>query len=744
MRFRAHLLAIGACALWLLPGISQAQLSVTITPSRTGGAAPLAVFFDATPASCGTSSTCGSIFHKTLHTWDFDDPSSGNWGVTGNSKDTTVGPMAAHVFESSGSFTVQVSSVDSAGNTGFATQPINVTSATSQWAAGDTICFANTASYTGCPMGATQRIAASYNQPDCNSGDRRCLFRRGDTFTAGSLTISSAGPSMIGAFGSGALPKFVNTGTQDSIRFTSPSVADWRIADIEFQGPSLVNVGMFNATRRTDHMLFLRTKATPGTHHSGLGFGANSLNNNGDEEHTHVFVVEADWEDFGFGSGGNIIFSAVDGMAVLGSKLHDAIGGEHVIRFQHSERSLVSNSSLRDQASKKLLLTARTFDLGGSCSAGCGELARKLVIVQSLFGTRADGAVEYFAPNKSSQTQSPKGYDAYLYGNYFFSRAAGEGQYAAIVTDCQGGRQAILNNIVHMNNWNTYRGFEFQCSVTDLQAHNNTFYTPDSPSVTVHGVRVRSGGTAQASNNVLYAPNASSKAVVKLEGGATNSGSNNLQPSTQPFVPSGAFDSPGDFAPDTELIGQGTTIQNNPLDLYGFVRSVNYDVGAIENGGTPPVPGDPPPAPDTTDLAIQKLIARRVSDQGTIADPYAGEDLDLTDGISIEVVEDPGGSDPVGSICGVLTTPGGAMINLPPENFAPYAFYSDAEEGWTHFVQITQPLPYVLSVTPYTQQNCSGIAGAPLLNQTLVVVEPDMTPDPPGEPPAVETSIGGD
>src|SRR3989344_7900948 len=72
------------------------DLVATLSASRTSCVAPCAVFFD----TVGTSDvTTTRPFHDVDYTWNFADPTSGNWATDGKSRNTEKGPLAVHVFE---------------------------------------------------------------------------------------------------------------------------------------------------------------------------------------------------------------------------------------------------------------------------------------------------------------------------------------------------------------------------------------------------------------------------------------------------------------------------------------------------------------------------------------------------------------------------------------------------------------------------------------------------------------------
>ena len=220
---------------------------LSLVPARTSGVAPLAVFFDAS----GTTDTGVTTrpFHDLEYTWSFGDPSSGTWangaqpGVS--SKNSATGPVAAHVFETPGTYTVTLTAFDGT-NTATTNTTITVQDSNTVFAGTNTVCvgvnIAPTAGEGGCPANAVtvaeENFATAVNAHAL--AGKRVLFRRGDTFvapTTGSLTRT--GPGILGAFGTGSAPKVQATGNTTVLNLSSygtPDIKDWRIMDLEFDG----------------------------------------------------------------------------------------------------------------------------------------------------------------------------------------------------------------------------------------------------------------------------------------------------------------------------------------------------------------------------------------------------------------------------------------------------------------------------------------------------------------------------
>ena len=87
-------------------------MNLSVNASRSSGVAPLSVFFDTT----GTvSSTTTKPFHDIEYRWNFGEtsgPGAGTWNQGSrpgkSSRNLATGPLAAHVYEMPGTYTVTV------------------------------------------------------------------------------------------------------------------------------------------------------------------------------------------------------------------------------------------------------------------------------------------------------------------------------------------------------------------------------------------------------------------------------------------------------------------------------------------------------------------------------------------------------------------------------------------------------------------------------------------------------------
>ena len=135
---------------------ASGEITAALVPSRVSGVAPLYVFFDATATTAVATSR---PFHELEYQWDFGDAASGSWtstpGMPNLSRNQATGPMAAHVFEAPGTYTVNLTVLDGAAAATRSVQ-ITVTDPNTVFA-GNTLCVGNSqpvAGSGGCPAGA--------------------------------------------------------------------------------------------------------------------------------------------------------------------------------------------------------------------------------------------------------------------------------------------------------------------------------------------------------------------------------------------------------------------------------------------------------------------------------------------------------------------------------------------------------------------------------------------------------------
>ncbi len=205
-------------------------INLATDTSRFDGVAPLAVFFDA--SATDTIPSTSRPFTDLGYSWNFGDqgPSAGTW-PTGNkpgvsSRNVAIGPMAAHVFQSPGTYTVTLNVTDGTNTVSNACIRIAVLDPDVIFSGDNTICFSTSGDFTNVPTG-TCTVAgilgtpgATAIQTDDFSGavntyqatGKRLLFRRGEIWNATApAIIREDGPGLVGSYGTASTrPMIVN------------------------------------------------------------------------------------------------------------------------------------------------------------------------------------------------------------------------------------------------------------------------------------------------------------------------------------------------------------------------------------------------------------------------------------------------------------------------------------------------------------------------------------------------------
>lgn len=334
---------------------------LSLVPARTSGVAPLAVFFDAS----GTTDIGVTTrpFHDLEYTWSFGDPSSGTWasgakpGVS--SKNSATGPVAAHVFETPGTYTVTLTAFDGT-STASTTTTITVQDPDTVFAGTDTICInASGSDFTGCPSGADTSTNSNFvTALSANlATHKRILFKRGDTFTAAaSAAITVDGPGIIGAFGVGAAPVVQKIGAGAIVNLSSsstPNIKDWRIMDLEFDGLDTVDSIGVGTEGTIKQVLVLNMNMH--NINEGVSFNGSILDwlyNAGYTNHSmydEMAVVGSTITAITDFADGSRLFITANRLSIQGNNLGNftaGLQGNHVVRIGYAEKGILSNNTL--------------------------------------------------------------------------------------------------------------------------------------------------------------------------------------------------------------------------------------------------------------------------------------------------------------------------------------------------------------------------------------------------------------
>lgn len=578
-------------------GAGAQTIGVAIAPSRTSGVAPLAVLFDATGTTY--SATGSSPFHDLVYQWSFGDPSSGTWSVSGKSKDAALGPIAAHVFEQPGTYTVSLDVCD-ASRCSRSQVTIQVQDPNAVFAGDRTICFRATASggFTGCPAGAQQQTNSSWSAvAAAATAGRRILLRRGDVWsTGGGATLKNPGPGIIGAFGSGAKPR-IAVGTTVLVFATA---WDWRLMDLAVDHGSFVNENAFWDEGRDGenrNLLFLRVDVTG--FYRGVSISNNGLDYYGHRNnHNGIFLVDGNFDRI---TGGHGAYLGGERMAIMGMRITEK-SGSHNIRLPYAAHSVLQHCYLQGSGSDQhvLKLHAGKWNERGVTDARYGEYT--VVSDNVIDGRNAGPWLMAIGPQNSASDERVR--NVIVERNEFRSIPA-----VGVGIQVWAASVSVRNNIFNLSGQSGgatgmqlgRRGIE-PIPVGNRFLNNTCYRSGAGGRTTCVGIDAEASSSI-VRNNLLYAPSASPRQVLANNSGSTTAG-DNLDLTANPF----AVSSPAS-AQDFRLAAGGSAVDaaantgSNLLDFAGNRRpqdgngdgTVRADVGAFEFiGATPP---GPPPAP---------------------------------------------------------------------------------------------------------------------------------------------------
>lgn len=562
------------------------DINVSVIASRVSGAAPLLVVLDATgTTSAGVTST---PFSSIEYRWNFGDSVAGAAGTCGavlvgegfwacgsnaggNSKNLARGPVAAHVYESAGTYTITGTFYDGT-NTATQTITVTVTSAAAQWPTTQTICFSTGTLSSGCDTGATyvQNVTdLKTSIATCIAGANRCLLKRGDTFTSTTaIALTTTGPGMIGAFGSGALPivRSSQAGAGRSIinisSATTPTITDWRLVDLDIDGQSNANMGGILGAGGMDKLTMLRLKVHDIGY--GLSFAPDTLNLYNNPTGGTYFPGHHMWDQVAFvdsstvtlvGGGGNVgYYCSGTRMAILGNKGSNSTSAEHIFRCAYASKATINNNLLENAATDKSVLTVRGLE---AVETGQGSYMPYLLPAGPLNGLTVVSDNKYIG-NSALQMVDIQPINAQT--NIVITKVISErnwyvsGSGTTNQLSVQGNNITIRNEVFDSSAQGTNvsvagvggSGTASPAS-SAVQFYNNTFYS-SATGANYTAITFNTGTTTMSAiNNLGYAPNQSGGVMITDNGTAstktTNTGNVGTTPnftSVSPFTPTNA------------------------------------------------------------------------------------------------------------------------------------------------------------------------------------------------------------
>lgn len=217
-------------------------------PAGSVCAAPAYVHIDCTPTT--HTDTNVRTFHDLRWSINFADSANpsgqGTWNygkddALHESRNVERSPIAAHAYETAGTYQILATACDSTGAcaTNAGEDSITITAEDTAWSAANTRCISRTTDFTGCPAAVTDRVTStSYSSTTVlTTAGKRTLFKCGDTFTATanfSLSDVNGNGSLIGGFGTCTNNPVLVDFTADSALHDGTGLGGWRVRDIAY------------------------------------------------------------------------------------------------------------------------------------------------------------------------------------------------------------------------------------------------------------------------------------------------------------------------------------------------------------------------------------------------------------------------------------------------------------------------------------------------------------------------------
>lgn len=578
-------------------------LASTIVASRTAGVAPLYVsFYDSDAAASDGSGT--EPFHDYEYVWNFGDSGAGQWGTSGKSKNSSKGPVAAHVYESAGSYQVSLTVRSADGTIGEDTATITVSDPDTVYAATLTTCAnpVGDSDFTGCPAGANQvtsdNVAAL---TDYAQDGERLLFKRGGTWTVATLPSwpNADGPVTIGAYGSCTSPNAQGI-CANAPQFTVSEGfigigyhQNMRIMDIRVVG----EVGGGNAINDFAQILFLRIDVEDAPSGAALGWG--HYNDATPMTIDQMAVVECNIID----SAAYAMYLGSERLGILGNVFSDS-GTTHLVRVWQSYRGVVQHntfdSSTTEGPNQRHLLKFTGPDDavedpehcppadGTGCLANYTQFS---IISDNIFGASGAMAVTIAPQSSMADTQiSDIIYERnYTVRDWGFFYSGSNMNNALLVV---GRYISVRNNIFDASNGAADFDFivldKYPSDTTDVRLFNNTMYRSDASNDFNDGIVINAGCTnTVARNNLLSVPNVTGPVSMISDSATGTTASNNQVIDDPSFTnPDNADPLSRDFTLQSGSLAmdQGRTVEL--LDDYADLRRTGlvYDLGAHEYG----------------------------------------------------------------------------------------------------------------------------------------------------------------
>lgn len=503
----------------------------SVTASRTTGAAPLGVIFDASQVTGGGTTP----FKDNDYFWVFGDFNGQTWTRGPNlshSKNCARGPVAAHCYETAGTYTWRLVA-RGGGLTTLASGSITVTSANAQWPTTQTICFTTGSQTTGGPTGATYVTGvtdlATSIAANIGTGNVRLLLNSGDVFrSATAVQINQQGPGMLGIYGTGAAPVIKPTVNTDEqvIYFSSPTLtafADWRFVGLEIDGsliaPASNTTGGIADFGSAKQVTMLRMNIHD-VHGGGWSIDLldfwNMGTHPGQTLFDQMFVQDCTFSH-GVNGAANALYITGTRMAFLGNSITDMVNVEHALRSPYASKAVYSFNNFSGAAAHKHLIKQHAGAWSGSGLINA-IYSENIVISENTFSGGLEDWLVSIGPQDPLSDERVR--TVLIENNYSASGAVTQVHYQ-IAASAVTVRNVVMNlsgSSAHTGIMVQQRGIEPVPTVVDVL--NVTAYSGDTDNDFIVVELNDGGATGNTAVNVTvknvlaYAPNDSAAVVV--------------------------------------------------------------------------------------------------------------------------------------------------------------------------------------------------------------------------------------
>lgn len=588
-------LAFSSC--FLFGNDENPPASVERSVSRTTGVAPLSVVFF---AGAQRSSDTTHDFYRLEYSWDFGDEAAGTWGVSGRPKNKATGAVAAHVFETPGTYTVRLSVRNGASVVDSDSFTITVADPDAVYAGTKTICVSTDTDFSGAPPGAQHVTTTDLNQVAALvSSGTRILLRRGRSWTtSGPDWPNVPGPVTIGAFGPGTGPDALGIyANAPTITVTGSSFLDlnykqdWRIMDLRLKDTTKTH-GSFGGASEMRGITMLRLDI--------LGFETGCGWSHWNEKELNpidqMTIASCSIHD----CGEYVLYVGAERLALLGNRFKNA-DESHVVRVWQGYKSVISDnefsgasklSSSNGRHALKLHGPGQNASDGlGAPTPGTAYLAKRTefcVISNNVFGSSGPWPVA-IGPQDAGQDERLS--DIAFERNRLVSGYGEGANKVSVALNIWARHVSVRNNIFDGRaSGNDYTGLRIENRGVEplpawVEVYNNTIYNPDANAESL-GIFVKPGSSdISVKNNLVSFPQAQTAVLADMQGVTRLSNDKNLISPAPGFKAADASDPllrNFGLVPGSAAIGAGGAV---PVydDYTGAPRPVaTIDIGAME------------------------------------------------------------------------------------------------------------------------------------------------------------------